>query len=152
MQQKIEPINPNEAAWISAQLDAARKFAAEYSPSDVQNPLALAPLDRAFAKWIETIGSESPDGDSVNSVINCVGIAFGRALVDGLGFQWVIVTDEQGTDLAVHALPGRGDVLLFPANFVAKRWERRETDFLEDAFRRIAGDVGRIAEEWRARQ
>jgi hypothetical protein len=151
MQQKIEPINKKEAAWIRQQLEAATKFVAQYSPADAGQPLTPAALDRAFAAWMASIATTSPDGNSVDPVINCVGIAFGQALVDELAFKWMIVTDEQGTDLAVHALPGRGDVLVFPTNFVAKRWERRETNFLEDTYRKIAADVERIAAEWRTR-
>jgi hypothetical protein len=34
------------------------------------------------------------------------------------------------TGPAVYGLPGTADVLVYPANFVAKRWERREVKFL----------------------
>ena len=86
----------------------------------------------------------SAETEAINAVINQVGIAFGQSLVDGLGLNWVIATDEYGTDMAVYGLPNQGDVLVYPANFVAKRWERRETNFLEDAYRRIAEDVSAI--------
>ena len=52
--------------------------------------------------------------------------------------RWVIATDKQGSDLAVYGLPGKGDVLLYPANLVAKRWERRETPFLEKCYQETA--------------
>jgi hypothetical protein len=81
-----------------------------------------------------------------------VGIAFGQVLVDKVGLQWVVATDEYGTEFAVHGLPNRGDVLVYPANFVAKRWERRESNFLEDALQRIAHDVQKVASEWRTSQ
>ena len=64
----------------------------------------------------------------------------------------VIATDEHGTELAVYGLPNRGDVLVYPANFVAKRWEQRETNFLEEAYRRIAEDVRAIRRQWHASQ
>lgn len=67
---------------------------------------------------------------------------FGRFLIEGLGLTWVIATDEHGSDLAVYGLPGTGDVLLYPLNFVAKRWERHEANFLETSYQRIAADVG----------
>jgi hypothetical protein len=84
----------------------------------------------------------------INAVINYVGIAFGQALVDGIGFSWVIATDDQGSELAVHGFPGRGDVLVYPANFVAKRWERRETNFLEKAYQQIGRDARAIFRDW----
>jgi len=71
-------------------------------------------------------------------------VAFGQSLVDGLGLAWVIATDQHGADLAVYGLPGKGDVLIYPANFVAKRWERRETNFLEKSYAQIARDLQSI--------
>jgi hypothetical protein len=47
-----------------------------------------------------------------------------------VGLAWVIASGKNGSDLAVYGLPGKGDVLVYPANFVAKRWERREKNFL----------------------
>jgi hypothetical protein len=65
--------------------------------------------------------------------------------VDRAGFEWTIAADDHGTDLAVRALPGRGDVLVYPANFVAKRWERRESNFLAASFQAIRENVAGIA-------
>jgi uncharacterized protein DUF3806 len=72
----------------------------------------LAALDRAFAAWLPS----EPAAAEINAIINCVAIAFGQALVDKAGLQWVVATDEHGAELAVHGLPNRGDVLVYPAN------------------------------------
>lgn len=138
MKQHIDDLNESEASWVRTQLRNASKFVEGFSPQDANKPLTLAALDRAFATWI---ASGPSDADLVNTIINCVGIAFGQAVVDGLGFRWIIATDELGSELAVYGLPARGDVLVYPANFVAKRWERRETDFLATAYEQIARDV-----------
>ena len=140
--QTIEPISEQEAAWIKSQLNSASKFLEGFSPSDSGQPLTLRALDRAFAAWIASGPSETA---LVNAIVNYVGIGFGQALVDGLGLKWVIVTDEHGPDLAVHGFPEQGDILVYPANFVAKRWERRETNFLEVAYRQIANDVSAVS-------
>jgi hypothetical protein len=145
MKPRIDPLNANEATWIKTQLENAWKFVEGFSPADSEKPLTLSALDRAFAAWI---ASEPTDTDLINAVINYVGIAFGQALVDGIGLQWVIATDEQGSDLAVHAFPERGYVLVYPPNFVAKRWERRETNFLEHAYEQIGRDVRAVFKEW----
>jgi Domain of unknown function (DUF3806) len=147
MTQKIEAINQNETAWIRAQLENALKFVESFSPQDADRPLTLAALDRAFAAWL---ASEPADRDLINAITNCVGVAFGQALIDGigLGLKWVIATDEQGSDLAVYGFPQRGDVLVYPANFVAKRWERREMRFLEDSYKKIEHDIRRVLRKW----
>lgn len=147
MKQRIDPINANEAAWIKAQLENAAKFVEGFSPVDSGQALTLSALDRAFAAWVAT---EPAEIDLINAVINYVGIAFGQALVDGMKLQWVIATDEQGSDLAVYGLPGRGDVLVYPANFVAKRWERHEVSFLEKAYQQMGQDIRGIFRKWQS--
>ena len=138
MREKISPLNESEVAWVRAQLQSASKFVAGFSPEDSEQSLTLAALDRAFAAWVT---SEPLDPDLINSIINYVGIAFGQALVDRIGFNWVIATDERGSDLAVYTASEQGDALVYPANFVAKRWTRHETNFLEKACNQIARDV-----------
>jgi hypothetical protein len=145
MKQKTDALSESETAWVKKQLENALKFVESFSPRDADKPLTLAALDRAFAAWI---ASEPAERDLINAVINYVGIAFGQALVDGIGLKWVIATDDEGSELAVYGFPGRGDVLVYPANFVAKRWERRETSFLEKAYQQIGRDVRAVFRNW----
>lgn len=146
MKQKIDPLNAKEAAWIETQLGNALKFVEGFSAEDSEHPtLTLSALDRAFEAWL---ASEPGDTDLINAVINYVGIAFGQALVDGIGLKWVIASDDHGSELAVYGLPGRGDVLIYPASFVAKRWQRRETNFLEKAYWQIGQDVRAVLKNW----
>jgi hypothetical protein len=145
MKQKIEPLNEKETEWVRTQIANASKFVEAFSPTDAGQPLTLKALDGAFAAWM---ASESDERDLINAIINYVGIAFGQALVDGIGLKWVVATDEQGCELAVYGLPQRGDFLVYPANFVAKRWERRETHFLEESYKRIVDDFRRLVQEW----
>lgn len=145
MKQRIDPVNENETVWIKTQLENALKFVEGFSQEDAEKPITLVALDRAFAAWI---ASEPTETDLINAVINYVGIAFGQALVDGIGLKWVIATDDQGAELAVYGFPRRGDILVYPANFVAKRWERRETSFLEKAYQQIGRDVRAVSRNW----
>lgn len=147
MKPKISPINASEAAWIKIQLGNAVKFVEGFSPKDSERPLSLSALDRAFAAWL---ASKLTDTDLINAVINYVGIAFGQALVDGIGLEWVIATDEQSSEIAVYGFPGRGDVLVYPASFVAKRWERREVNFLENVYQQISHDVRELFKKWQS--
>ncbi len=138
----FQDLSPAEHSWIAEQIQAASSFVAAHSPQDSSAPISLGALDRAFSAWLDTGVS---DVAAVNPVINAVGIAFGSLLVRDAGFSWVIATDAQGTDLAVRALPGTADVLVYPANFVAKRWESRQGTFMESAFSEMARQVREIA-------
>ena len=142
MQQKVSQLTDKERAWIAVQIEGASMFVNAFSPTDAGQPLTLAALDRAFAAWL---GAQATDNELDNAAINCVGVAFGQLLVEGVGLAWVIASDKNGSDLAVYGLPGKGDVLVYPANFVAKRWERRETNFLETSYKQIAEQVQALA-------
>ena len=144
MEQEISELTEKEKEWLSLQLQVASAFVERFSPRDAGHPVSLAALDRAFAAWMAT---EPTETDDINGTINGVGMAFGQTLVDGLGMQWIIATDDQGSEMAVYGLPGSADVLVYPANFVAKRWERREANFLEASYVLIAKDVSRLARE-----
>jgi hypothetical protein len=138
----FSPLTDGERDWVAQQLAAAREFVAGLSPADAGRPVTPEVLDRAFASWLPGAGDDTA---GINAAINAVGVQFGQFLVDGAGFEWVIAADGQGTDLAVRALPGRGDVLVYPANFVAKRWQRRESGFLAASVAAIRGQVAEVA-------
>ncbi len=54
--------------------------------------------------------------------LQTLGLAFGNILVDGLGYHWVIVSDEFGRDFAVRFQ--RTSKLGYPLTVISKRVER----------------------------
>jgi hypothetical protein len=128
---KFSSLKQAEREWIATQLENAAQLVASFAPEDAGGPITLKSLDRTWEAWLATSPTEV---EEINGVINCIGVQFGQILVDKAGFEWTIASDEAGTDLAVRALPNRADVLMYPANFVAKRWESRETGFLNAGF------------------
>jgi len=141
----FQDATPFELEWISEQLASGVKFVKKYAPEIAGQDLTLEALDAAWSAWIATDPSGSED---ISSAINSVGIPFGAILVEGGVFSWCIATDDYGTDLAVRALPNRGDVLIYPADFVSKRWEERVTDFLVGAYPQIIQHVESLKAEW----
>ena len=142
---KFSEIRDAERSWIDFQIRAAKAFVSTFSPGDSWDPIRLESLDRAFAHWLNT---QPQDMEDINGAINAVGIAFGSILVEKQGFSWTIAADDQGTELAVRALPNEGDVLVWPVNFVAKRWDRKERDFLVHGFEEICKYVDKMRTEW----
>ena len=99
-------------------------------------------MDKCQSRNAARFERNSPaDSNAINSVINAVGIAFGQSFVEGIGLSWVVATDEHGSEIAVHGLPGKGDIFIYPTNLVAKRWEHRQTHFLEPTYKRIADEI-----------
>jgi hypothetical protein len=139
----FQQITDAERQWIEGQLAAAASFVAQYSSQ--QQDLSLEVLDQAWSAWMAT---SATDINEINNAINCVGIPFGSMFVATGEFEWCIATDDWGTDLAVRALPGRGDILIYPSDFVSKRWETPTTNFLADAFPRIMDHVSATRQQW----
>ena len=139
----FQQITEAELNWIESQLTAGIHFAKEYSPQ--HSDLSLEALDAAWSAWMATSPS---DTDEINHAINCIGIPFGSLLTKTGEFEWCIASDEWGTDLAVRALPGRGDVSVHPADFVSKRWESGTTEFLVDAFPQIMDHIAQMRRDW----
>lgn len=139
----FQQITQAEQEWIEAQFAAGRDFVQRFSPE--HSAIDLAALDSAWKSWMAT----SPENiDEINHAINSVGMTFGLILTQTGEFEWCISTDEWGTDLAVRALPERGDVLVYPANFISKRWASRTTNFLEEAFSQIMRQVAQTRRDW----
>ena len=139
------PLKQAEWEWVARNLEGAKLLVATFATEHADRPITLEALDRTWDAWLATSPSKP---DVIDRVINFIGCQFGQFLVDQAGFEWTIVTDEFGTDLGVRALPNRGDVLVCPISFVAKRWEPRTTSFLATSFRAIVGQVGTSQSDW----
>jgi hypothetical protein len=139
VQQRIEEPNGDEQGWLASCIESAFGLVKTYT-STTESIQRLNPslLDRTFAAWL---AAGETDNDRINHVINAIGFAFGQLLVEAAGFRWVVASDQYGCEMAVLALPGRGDVLIYPANMVAKRWLSKETGFLAPLFDVITNKV-----------
>ena len=135
MNRKIEPLDHDARQRIRGQVEEARRFVATHLPGEGEEAFSLLLLDEAFAEWAS---AEQSEVEAIDATVEVVGAAFGDFLVRGLGFSWVMVRDEQGTELAVHGLPGEGDVLIFPQHLVAKQGAEPEPNFLTRSYRQIS--------------
>ena len=139
MDAKIEQLTEAEHDWIQQQIALAQSFVLDMlgvSEGELPSP---EELDRAFTAWLP-----EHDPAEANAIVNCVGVALGQHIVARSGLEWVIASDKYGTELAVYGLPGRGDVLLYPQNLVAKRYEKRSTPFVVDLINKLCGDIAKV--------
>ena len=145
---RLETPNLAELQWIEEELANSVKLVAQFTGVQSEKLPALLDLDSAWTVFCSEVSST--DGTKINAAINAVGMAFGQSLVNSLGLLWVAATDEAGCEIAVVGLPGKANFLVYPANFVAKRWERRETGFLVGASGFIAEQYAQFRAEYAA--
>jgi hypothetical protein len=139
---KFESLSDAELAWLSAQLSRAKAFAGR---TDVDGLPSLEALDDVFESFV-ALGDSA--NETANEVVLALGVAFGEHLVRTLDFQWCIATDDWGTDIAVVARPGRGNITIYPTDYVSKRWERKEQRFLVGSIGPISKTLAESAAAW----
>jgi hypothetical protein len=141
MGQKIGELNPAETAWINDNIAAARAaITASGYPLADDEIVGPAALDAAWAVWL---GQWKEGEEDPNPAINQFGHAFGQYLVERLGMVWKMVDDEYGTDAAVVREPG--NIVIVPANLVAKRFESRTSPFFASLAAGIGEQVTRVS-------
>jgi Domain of unknown function (DUF3806) len=142
---RFENLNDAEREWLAWCISYAGQLVAASSSADTPRPMDAAVLDRTYAVWLAT---DETNTDRINQVINAIEIAFGQLLVNAAGFAWVVASDQYGTEMALLALPGKGDVLVYPTNMVANRWQSRETGFLAPLFGVVSQQVRDVQANW----
>ncbi len=134
-----------ELRTLQSQRTDARILATALTASSSPDALDATDLDDTWSAWIN---DRPTDREELLRDINAMGAAFGDILVRELGFQWQYCKDAYGEGPCVVTLRGRGDVTIFPADFVAKRHDRNESPFFEVAVLQIAGSVQQMRDQW----
>jgi hypothetical protein len=140
---KVEDLNPSEVTWIDQMQEAGRLLHEAY----VGRLDTLPDVQALDALWIRWQSDHNPGRPDANTVVNALGLCFGQQLVDRLGFQWAVITDQYGSEMGCIAQPG--DVTVFPANLTARRLEKGAQPFFSKFFSQAEARVlslrGRIA-------
>lgn len=132
-------LNDHEKDWLSKNLSAVKGITQSTLGKDDPDWLQPGKLDQAYAAWYATHDLETEDP---NPLINAFGMAFGEYLVREHQLNWVIVQEKDRAELAVHG--ESGEILLFPPNLVAKRYEKGMVDFLEPLSLEIGQSIQKI--------
>jgi hypothetical protein len=139
MAQQILEINDSESKWIGDNLQTTKNILQIVLGEERDDWLTPAHLDAAYSAWLSI--HQRGVGDP-NPMINAFGIAFGQYLVDIVGLEWKAVSDDYGTEIAVYGKPG--NIIVFPTNLVAKRYEKNETGFFEPLFTNLNAQIEKV--------
>ena len=130
----LSALSEAESTWLANQIELAKLLAERYT-GDSENLPTLDRLDAVIQGW----SAGDATRVDVNARVNAVGISFGQHLATGANLAWVISSDEHGTDLALHGQPG--DILLYPANTVAKRIVAGQSRFVLDLYSEMLASI-----------
>jgi hypothetical protein len=131
----LEPLTAAEVDWV-------RSSIAELSEQDVRfgdiDDLGRH-YDEMLNAWLRLDETHRPDP---NAIINQIGLAFGQYVADQAKLDWIVATDQHGTEIALHR--ERGNVLLYPTTLVAKTWAEHQRNTLPALARDMIATVERL--------
>ncbi len=111
----IQQLDSETTGWITSLLRTAREAGVAS-----EAPALYADFERTVAQYIAALGTEEVDPTPFQQMF---GVVVGEYLRGELGMEWVIITDEYGTDLAILAhAPDGSDVYSCPIVVVGKRF------------------------------
>lgn len=109
------------------------RFVAAYIPG-VKEP-SLKDFDDAFRIWQR----EKIKRYSSEDVVEIMGAVLGSRLAADLNMEWVVVTDQYGTDYAVRSK--EFEVLSFPFSSVVKRIQANQYDFMVGVYHAVKATI-----------
>lgn len=127
--QKISAVGSKELTAFDQASTKALKFVTDYLPGAASPK--LADFDKAFYLWQK----ERNRRYSEQQVIEMIGAYLGNQLVNDFHMEWVVVSDQYGTDYAVRAT--QKEVMSFPFAAVEKRIQRKEHDFVVGVYQTV---------------
>lgn len=88
-------------------------------------------IGRAYDEYVAAVRATDPeDRDDPTPVCTMIGMAMGEYLVRNSRLQWRVVTDHEGTDLALST--PEENAVLYPSDPVADAWEQQKVQWLPD--------------------
>ncbi|WP_338846307.1 DUF3806 domain-containing protein [Massilia sp. W12] len=127
--QKISAVGSKELAAFEQASARALRFVTDYVPR-ASNP-KLTDFDKAFYLWQK----EKSRRYSEQQVIEMIGAYLGNQLVKDFQMEWVVVSDQYGTDYAVRGK--QKEVMSFPFASVEKRIQRKEHEFVVGVYQTV---------------
>jgi len=125
----LDELSPEQRAKIQSALAQVEPFIRKYVSDEKRSQDLLENLDQAFAAWMK---SKDPSKESVQEIIDVVGVGLGDYSIQHLSVRWMSVTDEKGTELAL--VGDNPPTRSYPFASVRYRIEDGKVDFVGAVF------------------
>lgn len=138
MPQHTEPLSESEADDLAAK----RQWVRDHFEPDARHQYDI--LDEKL-RLLDTILRNHWVEPSETLKLQCLGVAFGDALAQKLGLQWITVEDEYGRDPAL--IVEGTSIITFPLTSISKRVESGEVVDVHELFRAACETILRLKSE-----
>lgn len=117
----VEPLGPHERSVLDDWLRSAVQAGIDVDDA--------ASIGRAYDEYVAQVQATAPaQREDPTPTCTMFGMALGEHVVRRTALRWNVVTDTEGTDLAICTTDGSG--VLFPVDPVAHHWEEQVVGWL----------------------
>jgi len=135
MKTKIIGLTDEWKAFISAHLEWVDGWINPGSESKFQGP-------EGRVKLLQLIINSNEIGPEETQKLQCLGTYFGQAIIEKTHWEWTVIQDEYGTDLAIQ-IPGK-KAWLFPVTMISKRIEDGEVVDVFELFNLVISSTATV--------
>lgn len=132
--QTIVAADKKEIAEIDELAAKAKMFVATFLPG-ASTP-TLKDCDEALYRWQRAKGRYTD-----KQITSMLGAYLGNKLISDFQMEWVVVTDQNGTDYAVRAK--KYEVMSFPFSSVSKRIEKNQSGVMVAVYEIVKHTIAR---------
>ena len=119
---ELEDLNEKEAEFIKNNTGLATELLKELNITNEIHLFNPESIDKAIEMWF-TNNLEQSIGIDVNMYSNSLACAWGQFLIDTLGMEWHVITDNYGTEIGLYHK--NNNTTIFPFNSMAKAFSNK---------------------------
>jgi len=151
----VDNLSEKEVEWLALQRGLARELVGIFTECVCEDPPTVEDLEITFNKYMAHFLYPPRKGllrkknliIDPNAFVLSIGTALGDCIVANTMLEWIVITDEFGTDIGLYA-PGvagqYSDIVTHPMNLTAKRFESRTTNWMEDVYTSLIDEIQRM--------
>ncbi len=148
----VDNLSEKEVEWLSLQRGLARELVGIFTESACEGSPTVEDLEITYNKYMAHFLYPPRKGllrkkslvIDPNPFVLSIGTAFGDCIVANTTLEWMIITDEFGTDVGLYTpgvSAGHTDIVTHPINLVAKRFESKTTNWIEDVYSSLIAEI-----------
>jgi len=153
-----DALTDKELSWLQLQRGLACELVKIfYNPAFIE-PVVIEQLHGTYDAYLKHFLNPPRKGFlrkksltiDPNAFVLSIGVALGDCIVAQTTLEWMIITDDYGTDMGLYAAgkPDQySDIVTHPMNMVAKRLENRTSGWIIDTYSSLLAEIQRMQDD-----